>query len=210
MIWAKIKDLFTVKVDSYPIGIDDIRENLRIKNSKTIKDIYGICLELLSNETQRSSTLDTKGSSLFGIMGVTIALIFSAGGFLIDKISNISLPIISCPIPLLVMLYVLTTFFGLLGIVLVLLSIRMRTYYRVISDKSLFRKDVLEKDNNFFRRYIITHVWLVYRKNFLINERKARILQLGQFSYLVSILLLLPIILVLALYVLTKGGFIHG
>ena len=194
MIWDRIERLF--KVDVYRLPMDKIKENLRIEDSATIEDIYQTCLRLLSDEYEQTSKIDGKATSLFGMIGVTITLVFSVGALVIGEICKMAPPVPKC-IPWLATFYVLATFLEFVSIFMVLGSMRVRSDWRAISDKSLFRKDVIEKGNDFFRRYMITHMWRIYTNNYRINERKAKMLYLGQLFYFISIVFLFLMIIIL-------------
>ncbi len=194
------------KYDREEFGLKDeeIIENLRTDDREVIDAVYRICFEVLYKEDERSKAIDAKGSTLLGMSGLSTGVVFSLGGLLIEKINNIDLPFIGCPIPWLVFFYFTSSITLLGSIFFALLSIKARSDWRCLKDTDIFRGDMIEAGNGPYKRYVSTHAWKVYRNNFWINEKKGTILKIGQFCFAAGLFQLLPIACVIAMYSLYR------
>ena len=192
---------------SFTLSDEQIREHLRTEDSTVIESIYKTCTETLYKEEERTKAIDTKGSSTLAMIGVSLSLVFSLGGLLIEKISNLSLPYIGCPVPPLVFCYISASATFFISGIFTLLSIRARSDWRWLRDTDIFHEQMIEEGDCVYKRYIITHVWKVYQNNFLVNEKKGSLLKKGQIIYIAALFQLLPIIAIIGLYSLKKGGF---
>lgn len=184
---------------------EEILERLRIKDKEVIGSVYSICLDLLYKEEDRSKSLDTKGSTLLGVSGLTSTVVFSLGGLLIEKVSNIPLPIIGRVLPLLCLLYV-TSSITLLGCILTaVLAIKARSDWRWVDDEDVFRSDVISTDVDGYKRYLSAHYWSIKNNNFKINEQKGKRLIRGYWLFFIALIQILLIVVIIGLYSYTKG-----
>lgn len=194
------------KEGPFHLNDDEIIERLRTDDSKIIDTIHKTCLDLLTEEDDRTKLIDTKGSALLGMSGLSASVVFSLGGILIEKISNIPLPIIGCPIPWLVLFYITSSLTLLLSILFALLAIRSRSDWRSMKDEDIFRADMIKEGINPYKRYMTVHAWKIYTNNFIVNEKKGKNLKIGHLLFFIALLQLLPIILIIGLYAYMKGG----
>ncbi len=203
-IFKPIKSV--AKEPSFQLSEDEIIERLRTEDSEIINTIYKTCLDLLDKEDERSKLIDTKGSTLLGMSGLSASVVFSLGGILIEKIINEPLPIIGCPIPSLVIFYFTSSATLLLTLLFALLAIRTRSDWRDMKDEDIFKTEMIEEGINPYKRYITVHAWNIYRNNFDINEKKAKNLKIAHWLFFGALFQLLPIILIIGLYSSTRGG----
>ncbi|MCX5816480.1 MAG: hypothetical protein NTX75_09600 [Proteobacteria bacterium] len=186
---------------------DQIESVLRIDNRGVINEIYKIVFELLNEENKRQKLIDTKGASSTALTGLSASLVFSLGGLLIDKITNAPLPFVGCPIPWLVCFYFTTSITLLFSMFFAYLAIRARSDWVWFSERDIFNQEVIkEEDPNYYKRYIIAHMWQLYKNNFRINETKGKRLKWSQRLFIIGLGQLIPIIAILSLYTLNKGG----
>ncbi len=166
---------------------DVIKERLRINDSNTIDAVYSICCKLYDEENDRNKLIEEKSKSLINGVGVLLGLLFAVGGFALDKIDNVTIPYFGCPRRILAVLYLI------LGLILVssgslsFLSLFVRQKWKTFSEKDIFNANVIDKDKNYYIRYMTTHVWKIYRNNFLINNNKAAYLLFGQILFILSL-----------------------
>jgi len=191
----------------FTLSEDEIIERLRTEDKDVIDEIHKTCLDLLYKEEERAKSTDSKGSSLIGIIGLSSSLIFTLGGILIEKISNVNLPIIGCPIPWLVLFYCFSSLTLLIAITLTFFAIKTREDWRWLKDEDIFHAEMIEGGINPYKRYMSTHIWKIFQNNFLMNEKKASCLKWAQQLFMFALAQLVPIIAIISLYVLEKGGF---
>ncbi len=194
--------------DFYTLSDNEIIERLRIDNAKIIKEISKIVFKMLYEENERTKQIDSKGSSFIAIIGLSTSLVFSLGGLLVEKITNVHLPLIGCPIPWLVFFYLTTSISLLIAIFFSYQAIKTRSEWRWLNDADIFNQDVLgKKDPKYYEKYMITHAWTVYRNNFSLNETKGKFLKYSQVWFMSGLMQLIPIIAIISLYALKKGGY---
>ncbi|MCX5804091.1 MAG: hypothetical protein NTU69_11285 [Proteobacteria bacterium] len=186
---------------------DQIERVLRIENRGVINAVYKIVFALVNEENERQKVIDTKGASSTTVTGLSVSLVFSLGGLLIEKITNVPLPLVGCPIPWLVFFYCTTSITLLFSMFFAYLAIKARSDWVWFSEGDIFNQEVIkEEDPNHYKRYMITHMWKLYRNNFRINETKGNFLKWSQRLLITGLGLLIPIIAILSLYTLKKGG----
>lgn len=196
--------------NKHSLNDDEIIERLTISDAGIINEINKTVYGLLIEENRRTEHIDSKGSSFAGIIGLSSGLVFSLGGILIEKVTNINLPLIGCPIPWLVFFYLSSFLTLLVALFYCLRAIFVSTNFRGLSDEDIFHKKMLEdEDKGPYKRYMITHVWRVFRNNFEQNNHKAMRLKTSQRIFMIALVQLIPIMMVIALYVLKKGGLLQ-
>lgn len=184
---------------------DQIIERLRIEDEAVITAVYGVCLDLLYKEEERAKNLDTKGSTLLGVSGLTSTVVFSLGGLLIEKVSNLELPVIGKPLPILSSLYVTSSITLLACILMAVLAIRARSDWKWIDDNDVFHDGIIAGSINEYKRYLAVHYWSIKSKNFHINESKGKTLRAGYWLFFAALIQILPIVSIIGLYSYTKG-----
>ncbi|MEI6154595.1 MAG: hypothetical protein WCQ90_10965 [Deltaproteobacteria bacterium] len=195
------------KNKAFNLTDEEIEERLRIDNSDVIDEIYKVVTGILYEENERQKQIDTKGASSIAVIGLSTSLVFSLGGLLIEKITNMRIPIIGCPIPWLVFFYFTTSITLLLSMMFAYRAIKARSDWVWFSEQDIFNQEVLKEDRvDFYKRYMITHMWKLYKNNFKINEKKGRFLKYSQVLFVLGLVQLIPIIMIISLYTLNKGG----
>ena len=190
----------------FPLSEDEIIERLRTDDKDIIETIHGMCLDLVYKEDDRTKSLDAKASTLLGMSGLSSSVVFTLGGLLIDKISNISLPLIGCPLPWLVFFYISSSATLLLSILFALLSVMARSDWRYFKDADIFQGDMIDAGERPYKRYLSVHAWKIFQNNFAINEKKGSLLRKGHLLFFAGLAQLLPIIIIIAAYTFAKGG----
>jgi hypothetical protein len=179
---------------------DDIREILRVENIETINCIYDLCQKLYEEELKRVGLLEDKAKNLLSGVGVILGLVFSAGALTIEKIRNIPLPFIGCPRPYLSVLYIFLSFTLVICGIFAYRSIIVRKDWKTFSEADIFRKDVVREGEGFYKRFMITHVWKVYKNNFFVNEDKACWLKWGQRLFVGCLCVLFVMVVIIGFY----------
>ena len=114
---------------------------------------------------------------------------------------------IGCPIPWLACLYVASSLTLLVAMAYSFMSIRARSDWRSLKDADIFNAKEIEEGINPYRRYMAVHAWKIFQNNFTINNKKADYLTVAQQLFIFALMQLLPIILIIGLYSLKKGGY---
>jgi len=170
-----------------------------VEDEQIINEIHKTCFDVLYKDIERSDLIDSKGSSLIGIMGLSFSLVFSLGGLLIEKIDNIPLPFVGCPVSWFIALYISSSITILLAVGFALQAVRARSDWRWLKDEDIFRMDVLT-DIKKYKKYISDHAWQIYRNNYNINETKAKRLKQAQWIFFIALVQIMFIILLTGLY----------
>lgn len=191
------------KEESFKLSIEKVIENICTDEIKIIDSLYNLVFHLLNKEDERLSSLDSKGSNILGMAGVALALIFSLGGLLIEKIEDTSLIFLNSVVYILSILYILTNFLLLISIIFAVFSVRARSDFKTVSDVDIFTKEI-SKGENYYKRYIVAHFWQIYQNNFIINERKGFWLKYSYWFFTLSMVFLLLISITIGLYSLNK------
>jgi len=191
----------------FTLSDDEIIKRLSTDDEHIIGEIHKTCFDVLYKEEERTKFIDSKGSSLIGIIGLSSSLVLTLGGILIEKITNVTLPIIGCPIPGLVLLYFSSSVTLLIAIFYSFLTVRARSDWRCLKDEDIFNNGMIEQGINGYKRYMAAHAWYIFRNNFEINENKAGRLKRSQLLFIIGLGQLIPIIVFLSLYALRKGGY---
>jgi len=191
-----------MKNNIYNISGKELIERLRLKDNKLVNTLYETCFELLFKDNERTTSIDSKANNLLGILAVYLTIIISIVGLISDKIGVYKVPIFGFPRPWLVSFYFLMVAFSFVSIIFISKASIVRSDWRWVKDSDLFHKEMLKKDITSYKRYIITHVWEIYKNNYIINERKGVLLRWAQIWFVISLVMLLPIVVIIGLYVL--------
>lgn len=191
---------------TFNLSDEELEKRLEIDDEDVVNEVHRIIFKMLYEENERQKQIDTKGASFIAIIGLSTSLVFSLGGLLIEKITNVSLPIIGCPIQWLVFFYFTTSITLLSSMLCTYHAIKARSDWVWFSEADIFNKEALEEDECFYKRYMITHMWKLYKNNFMINEKKAKFLKYSQRLFITGLFQLIPIIMIISLYILKKGG----
>ena len=195
------------KEQTFTLSEKEIIERLRTDDPAIINEIHKTCFDILYKEEERTKLIDSKGSSLIGIIGLSSSLVFTLGGILIEKITNVAFPIIGCPIPWLVFLYFSSSSTLITAIIFLFITVKIRSDWRWLKDEDIFHNSMIEQGIDPYKRYMTTHVWKVFQNNFEINEKKATCLKKAQQLFMYALFQLIPIILIISFYALKKGGY---
>jgi hypothetical protein len=195
------------KEQPFTLSEEEIIERLRTDDTAIIDEIHKTCFDILYKEEEHTKFIDSKGSSLIGIIGLSSSLVFTLGGILIEKITNVNFPIIGCPIPWLVLLYFSSSLTLLIAIFYSFLTVRVRADWRWLKDEDIFHNGMIAQGIKPYKRYMSVHAWKIFQNNFKINESKAINLKRAQLLFIIALGQLIPIIVFLSLYALKKGGY---
>lgn len=205
LIYTKEKYLAKINAKSFKLSIDDVINKICINNLQSINTLYDLNLKLIDKEAERMSALDSKGSNVFGMAGVALALIFSLGGLLIEKIENRPLFFTDRPVEILTALYMITVFLLLTSVLFALFAVKARSDIKTVTDSDIFTTAIDKEDEVVYKRYLIAHYWLIYQNNFLINELKGRWLKWAYRFFAMSMVFLLVISFIIGFYSIGKA-----
>lgn len=205
MFNLKEKYLAKIKAERFKVSDDDVMKNICTKDQQIIDTLYDLNLSLLDKVDVQFSSLDSKGSNILGMAGVALALIFSLGGLLIEKIDNRPLFFTNKPVEILSVLYMITVFLLLASVIFAFLAVKARTDINTVSDEDIFTKEIGTHNDNSYKRYLIVHYWQIYKNNYLINELKGLWLKWAYWSFAASMIFLLLISVVIGIYSLNKA-----
>lgn len=197
----------TKEETTFTLSDDEILERLSTDDEHIIGEIHKTCFDVLYKEEERTKFIDSKGASLIGIIGLSSSLVFTLGGILIEKITNVNFPMIGCPIPWLVFLYISSSLTLLMAILWSFLAVKTRSDWRWLDDKDIFHDEMIREGINLYKRYMAAHAWYIFKNNFKINENKAGRLKSAQLLFMFALFQLIPIIVIIGLYALKKGGY---
>ena len=192
------------KLHHFKLTNEEIRERLRLteKDLQIADDTYELSLQLFWEEEKRGPALDSKSHNLAGIAGICLTLIFSGGGFLIQKLGGVLLPFWFRTF---VSLYIGASFLSLVTLGIALCVSKPRSDYRALSDEDIFRKKEMKTEDNRYRRYLIAHFWKVYENNFFVNEKKANLLRWAYITFASSLIFLLTMVVIAGATAMWKG-----
>jgi hypothetical protein len=185
----------------------EIIDRLRTDDIEIVNEIHKTCFDILYQEEERKKSIDAKGASLVGSIGLSVSLVFSLGGIIIEKINNVDLPVIGCPIPWLVGLYFSSSLTLLIAIIYSFFSVKTRSDWRWLKDTDIFNEKEFGNGVSPYKRYMSVHAWKIFRNNFKINEEKANYLKRSQQLFVFALFQLVPIIIILSMYTFKKGGY---
>jgi hypothetical protein len=178
------------------------------EDEKVINEIHKTCFEVLYKDLERADLIDSKGSSLIAMIGLSFSLTFSLGGILIEKIRNIAIPYVGCPVSWFVFLYISSSITLLVAIGYALQSVKTRSDWRWLKDEDIFRDDRLKAGITKYKIYMSNHAWQIYRNNYNINETKAKRLKQAQWIFFMALIQIMIIILLISIYTIS-GGYLN-
>ena len=185
----------------FELSDDIIKERLRINDANTINGIYTICNNLYKEEIERTKAIEDKSKSLLSSIGVMLGLLFTVGGFLLEKIKNVSIPVIGSPKIYLSILYLILGFLLVISGILSFKSLVVRKTWKTISEKDIFREDVIDKEYTHYARYMTTHIWKIYKNNFDVNNNKTKDLFYAQILFIITLIGFSIMIVIIGAYV---------
>ncbi len=201
------KDNKTKDKQRHQMTSEEIRDALRTDDKDVIDTIYMACYEMMLREEERFVIIDSKGWNLFAMIGLAITLIFTIGGTLVEKVTNVSVYLFGCPLPWLVGFYILAFVLALAAGILTWFAVRVRSDYRWPDEKDLLNKEMIQSGADIYKRYMAVHYWKIFRNNYEKNTRKANLLKVAHNLFLGALLTLLPLAVIIGLYALARGGF---
>ncbi|MEE9615362.1 MAG: hypothetical protein V3W31_10510 [Thermodesulfobacteriota bacterium] len=147
------------KKEKFDLSIEEVMDNICTDDGEIISKLYDLTLSLLDVESKRTTSLDSKAANILGMAGVALALIFSLGGLLLEKIKDVTIFYMSTTYALSI-LYIFTNIVLLLSIIFAVVSIRARSDYKTVTDKDIFTKEI-DQGENYYKRYMIVHLRLL-------------------------------------------------
>lgn len=179
-----MKKLLCSQSNPPTLSIEEIMTRLEIEDEQVINEIYEITRKQLSEEEGRRSSIDSKANNLAGMIGVYLSVLFGLTGldlskFLFKVESNYAL-----------LLYTAVCLLATVALMFALWAARARSDLRKIAESDVFNADVIKEGILFYKRYMATHYWTVYRNNFTINENKGSLLKRAYLCFSATVILL--------------------
>ena len=180
---------------------DKIREILCIDDEHVVETTYEIVKILMERLKDTTATIDSKATSLFGMVSISVSLITYFASTVIKEI-NMGL-LFYC----LIVLFIAVIFLMLVSNLFSLRSFRARSDWKEISDQHIFQEEVIKEKAIVYKRFLITAFWKIYVNNYGINEKKGKELKCAQKFLQWALYLLLPTFVLLTVkYIELKGG----
>lgn len=152
-----------------------------------------------NREFDSKNSLENKSNSLITVGGIVIPLWFGFGIFIIEKIDR-NYPLLGLSEGLLGFIIVL----NIIAIVFAVLSAKIRDYeypflhFNFFDNKSEIDvssiKEYTDSEPMKFNEFLIKQYLSCNKSNFEINEKKAKYIKIGQYVFIVS-LVLVPILI---------------
>lgn len=159
---------------------DQIKERMRLENLELVASIYDIVTRQVQAEVGRQTRLDAKATSLLTAAGVSVTLASVFGSTLAVNASRFQ--------PWIVWPYSVAVACGLAAGFFSVWSLLVRDTYRTVSEEAVFDKESLEHADTQglarYQRFMVVHLWMVYRENSAVHDRKALLIGRGQRFYL--------------------------
>jgi hypothetical protein len=173
----------------------EVTTKLGFRGKAKIDDALLFCSELMANEERRRETIESKGTTLVGIAGISTAFITGFGALLLDR-SKISDPTV---LTIVAILYTLVDVCLLLSFVHAAHSVNVRKFWVAkpraedifgLADHSLIKA----------RMDRVASLYVSYVRNCSENDRKATFVIAAQNWYRNAIVLLLLAGVLLGVY----------
>jgi hypothetical protein len=170
------------------LSADTILARLEKAEPSSLDDIYDLAQKQLLAEDAYSSRLDARATSLFGVVGFSMTVAFSFGGWaLLDHVQKIPFGW------LIAVTFVAILAVGLRTSWLAMSGLLVRRGYKFIDEGEVFHPQVLAegKKRADYRIHLATHMWLVCQDREAWNQKRAKTIQAGQrwfFGFMLGIL----------------------
>ncbi len=176
------------------LSADEIIRRLENTDNETVNDIYDLAIRQLNAEDVASARIDSRATSLFGAVGVSITLMFSFGGWILLNKSQLVFPAISYG-------FLIIHFFGVITAICALAGLLLRKNNKALDENDVFSIDVLTdgKSQRDFRMHVATHAWVVWQGRFKGNEGRALVIMLGQICFVAFLLLTLGLSVIIVI-----------
>jgi hypothetical protein len=158
-----------------------------------------------NRELDLKNSLENKSNSLITVSGIVIPLLFAFGIFVIEKIDR-GYPLFGVAEALLCLIIVL----NIISIVFAVLSAKIRNYafpflhFNFFDNKAKIDvyaiKEYTDSQPNEFNELLIEEYLSCNKSNFEINEKKAHYIKIGQYIFVVS-LVLVPLLVGMVFFI---------
>jgi len=187
----------------------DVRERLALNSPELVAELLVHVQGLLATETGRQTRVDAKATSLLTAAGLSLTVAFTFGGLLIAKPNNGSFD------PWVTVTFALAVTSGLIAAIHAVAALFVRGDYGSVAGETLFDVETLKAANDMmkdeeatdaptdkekrefgvmeYRKYLIPHLWEVFRQRSLVHEKKASRIKWGQGFFIAFLVLLIPV-----------------
>jgi hypothetical protein len=190
---------------------DEIRERLRLSNPNLISQILTFSIKYFDESISGRKDIDEKANWFLATATGCLSLFFTGVAVLLTQLTTPIYP--KC---LFFLSALLGVCFLLLAVILLFFALRARSDFKTLNLFDILEKDtILESDqivkdvnkSTVYDRYMAEHFLDISKKNYVINEKKGRLLKIGQSLFLIG-LFFISIVSVQLSYTLInqKGG----
>lgn len=204
---------------------DELVKRLRLSSQDLVADLYSIARDQLAAEDRRESNLNTKAVALLAAAGLSITVCSTFGSVLLEQLGSLAWAWLRY---VAVGLYAVTLGCGLAAALFAVKSLLVRKSHRGIDEQEVFNEAVLADADNagnpeqvgdspsvndpkpgsasaIYRRFMIAHLWQIYRNTFWLHEERARAVWMGQVLYCCFLGLVMPLGIVVAVSALPRS-----
>jgi hypothetical protein len=186
----------------YPTSLAEIRGKFgELKEKEKLDDAIEYCSGLLKREDDRSDKIESKAFTLIGITGIAAGFITGFAGLLLDR-GKITSAWVLIPAAVLYTLVVISLMWS---IFLAVKVVTVGDYWFTYPSAN----DILRLSNaslHYVKRERAASLFYSFAQNHRVVNRKATFLGGAQLWFRNSIILLLPLTLLLALYIPFKSS----
>jgi hypothetical protein len=196
------------KIELFKLNIQivELMERLRLtQDDEVVKQTYQESKSMFEFEKQRSVHIDSKAASLLSACGFSITLLFTVGGLTIDKIKNIPIGFMQCPVKWFAAMCAICSILIAFTMFMCMLAMKARKDFRTLSENELFNKDAIKERLEHYQRFMATSYWKFFVINFRINNNKASKLSIAQVIFTIAIVGFTLIAMLFAYYAFYRG-----
>lgn len=179
----------------HPVTLREARERFRDLDGEKLDDALEYCNALLEREGDRSDKIESKAFTLIGITGIATAFITGFAGLLLDREKVALIPVLLVAAALYVLVVLALMFTIYLAVKVVMVGDYLITYP---SANDIF--ELSEASLQYVRRERAASLIYSFAQNHQVVNRKVTYLGGAQLWFRNSVVLLLALTLLLALY----------
>jgi hypothetical protein len=190
------KSAFEDAPSPYPATLSEIQDKFSgLQDKEKLDDAIEYCAGLLKREEERSDKVESKAFTLIGITGIATAFITAFAGLLLDQGKIASTPVLVAA----AVLYILVVISLMLTIFLAMKVVTVGAYrFTYPGANDIFR--LSDASLHYVKRERVVSLFYSFTQNVQVVNRKATYLGGAQLWFRNSIMSLLVLTLLLAIY----------
>jgi hypothetical protein len=171
--------------NQFAITDEEIRNRLCLVKPVLISQILSFSIKFFDESLSGRKDIDEKANWLLATATGCLTIFFTGVAVLLSQLKQ---PIFMG------ILFFLSTFlsvcFLFVSVILFFFAIRARSDFKMLSALDILEKDTIvesdkkKNDATIYDRYMAAHFLDIAKKNFTVNEKKGRLLKVGQWFFL--------------------------